>query len=62
LNSCELSCTHTVEYYLNNIKKKKVLNAFITVFSDDALKRAENIDYKPSKEVSGRVAGLIIAV
>ncbi|MGM0503791.1 MAG: amidase family protein, partial [Bacteroidota bacterium] len=59
IKSGELTVSETVNYYLNNIRKSNHLNAFIEVFSNEALKEAKKIDQKRHK---GKLAGLIIAI
>lgn len=52
-----------VEDYLANIQQNKELNAFINVFSRDALDRASEIDRRRTNgEKIGKLAGIIIAV
>ncbi len=59
IKSGELTVSEIVNYYLNNIRKSNHLNAFIEVFSNEALKEAKKIDQKRHK---GKLAGLIIAI
>ena len=49
--------------YLSNIEKNKNLNAFLEVFSDDAVIRAEELDLKTaSKAPKGKLFGLVIGI
>lgn len=48
--------------YLDAIESRKQLNAFITVFSDQAFEEARKIDRQRDRSQSGPLAGLIIAV
>lgn len=59
IKSGELTVSGITNYYLNNIHKNQHLNAFIEVFSNDALKEAKKIDRKKHK---GKLAGLVIAI
>jgi aspartyl-tRNA(Asn)/glutamyl-tRNA(Gln) amidotransferase subunit A len=51
-----------VEYYLKNIELNKHLNAFLEVWGDEALARAEAIDQKVKAGTAGRLAGCVIAL
>ncbi len=51
-----------VEDYLRKIELNKHLNAFLEVYADEALQRAEVIDKKIADGTSGRLAGLVIAL
>ena len=45
-----VSCRQLVAYYLENIEEKNaVLNAFLAVYNEEALQRAEEIDQKIEK-------------
>ncbi|HWA07736.1 MAG TPA: Asp-tRNA(Asn)/Glu-tRNA(Gln) amidotransferase subunit GatA [Ignavibacteria bacterium] len=62
LNAGRVSCRDIVRYYLDNIIKGKHLNAFLLVFNDEALKRADEIDQKLKAGTAGKLAGMVIAV
>ncbi len=62
LTSGKASCSDVVKYYLSNIEKGKQLNAFLLVFKEEALKRAQEIDVKIKSGTAGRLAGMVIAV
>ncbi|MEA2106774.1 MAG: amidase family protein, partial [Bacteroidota bacterium] len=55
----ELTVSGITNYYLNNIYKNQHLNAFIEVFSNEAMKEAKRINRKKHK---GKLAGLVIAI
>jgi aspartyl-tRNA(Asn)/glutamyl-tRNA(Gln) amidotransferase subunit A len=57
-----LSCVERVNYHLANIEKKKHLNAFVEVYSEEALSRASQIDEKIKKGKAGKLAGLVIGL
>ncbi|HKL08843.1 MAG TPA: Asp-tRNA(Asn)/Glu-tRNA(Gln) amidotransferase subunit GatA [Bacteroidales bacterium] len=59
IKSGELTVSEIVNYYLDNIRKSRHLNAFIEVFGSEALKKAKIIDQKIHK---GKLAGLVIAI
>jgi aspartyl-tRNA(Asn)/glutamyl-tRNA(Gln) amidotransferase subunit A len=52
-----------VNSYLSNIEKNKHLNAFLEVFADEAVIRAEELDLKTtSKAPKGKLFGLVIGI
>jgi aspartyl-tRNA(Asn)/glutamyl-tRNA(Gln) amidotransferase subunit A len=57
------SCIEAVRYYLSQIDRKKHLNAFVQVFSDEALKTADQLDQKrKTGKPLGKLHGVIIAI
>jgi len=58
----EITCAQLVADYLDNIREKKPLNAFISVFEKDARQRAEEIDRKISANNAGALAGLVLGI
>ena len=62
LNSNKLTVKQLVQDYLQRIDQNKKLNAFLEVFSDESLKRAEEIDAKIKKGNAGKLAGMVIAL
>jgi len=62
LEAGRVSCRDIVKFYLDNIEKGKHLNAFLLVFNDEALKRADEIDMKLKAGTAGKLAGMVIAV
>ncbi len=62
LKSGSTSCVNIVNYYLQNIKNKAHLNAFLEVFESDALKQAEEIDIKLKKGTAGMLAGMVVGI
>lgn len=61
LDSGKVTCTEIVNYYLGNIEKGKHLNAFLSVFEDEARTKAAAIDAKLISGKAGRLAGMVIA-
>lgn len=62
LNAGKVTCVDVVKYYLANIEKGKHLNAFLSVFEDDALREAAKVDSKIKDKTAGKLAGMVIAV
>lgn len=52
----------TVEAFLARIDEQKHLNAYLEVFTDEALERAELIDGKLAEGTAGRLAGVVIGI
>ena len=51
-----------VSYYSERIKKHTHLNAFLEVFEEEALARAEEIQIKINNGTAGKLAGMIIGL
>lgn len=62
INEGKTSCVGLVNYYLQNIKANSHLNAFLEVYEEEALKRAELIDQKMAKGTAGKLAGMIVGI
>jgi aspartyl-tRNA(Asn)/glutamyl-tRNA(Gln) amidotransferase subunit A len=62
LNAGQLSCEAIVSDYLSQISKKSHLNAFLTVYSEEALTRASFIDTKIQNDNAGKLAGLVVGI
>jgi aspartyl-tRNA(Asn)/glutamyl-tRNA(Gln) amidotransferase subunit A len=58
----EVTCHGLVEHYLSKINEGADINAFISVFGERALQRAEQVDLKIREKRAGKLAGLILAV
>lgn len=58
----ELDCRSIVAQYLERIEEKKHLNAFLEVYSEEALERAEEITQKIKQNKGGKLAGLVIGL
>jgi len=61
LDSGNVTCVEIVKYYIGNINKGKHLNAFLSVFEDEALAKAAETDAKLKSGKAGRLAGMVIA-
>lgn len=62
MSANQISCTTLVQQYLQTIKERSNLNAFLEVFEDEALERAAEIDQKWKRGEAGRLAGMVIAL
>lgn len=62
LKNGTLSCLERVNFHLTNIQKKKHLNAFLSVYEDEALIRAAAIDKKIKNGIAGKLAGLVVGL
>ena len=62
LNAGQLSCEAIVSDYLSQISKKSHLNAFLTVYSEEALTRASFVDTKIQNGSAGKLAGLVVGI
>jgi aspartyl-tRNA(Asn)/glutamyl-tRNA(Gln) amidotransferase subunit A len=57
-----LTCQDLVSYYLQNIREKEHLNVFLSVFAEEALTKAAEIDRKIKAGKGGKLAGLIVGL
>jgi aspartyl-tRNA(Asn)/glutamyl-tRNA(Gln) amidotransferase subunit A len=57
-----LSCHDLVRHHLSNIRQKEHLNAFLSVYEDEALARASEVDQKLQRGKAGRLAGLVVGI
>ncbi|HKC34480.1 MAG TPA: Asp-tRNA(Asn)/Glu-tRNA(Gln) amidotransferase subunit GatA [Chitinophagaceae bacterium] len=63
LTQGKTSCTEAVRHYLSEIEKNKQLNAFVHVFTDEALQKAAELDKKrKTGNVIGKLHGVVIAI
>jgi len=60
--SNQINCVDLVQSYLNRIEENKHLNAFLEVFTDDALAAAKEIDVKIANGTAGKLAGMVVAI
>lgn len=56
------SCQDLVLYYLQNIREKQHLNAFLEVYEGEALARAGEVDQKIANGTAGKLAGMVIGI
>lgn len=57
-----ITCTDLVSYYLRNIQGKQHLNAFLSVYDQEALAKASEIDQKLREGKAGKLAGLVVGL
>ena len=63
LKNGSTSCRQAVKYYLDKINQFSRLNAFVEVWADEALQRAEELDQKRNAEKPmGSLHGVVIAL
>ena len=63
LKNGNTTCVKIVENYLKTISEKNSdINAFIEVFSEEALERANQIDLKISEGTSSKLAGFVLGI
>ncbi|MFV0604761.1 MAG: Asp-tRNA(Asn)/Glu-tRNA(Gln) amidotransferase subunit GatA [Niabella sp.] len=60
LQSGATCCVDTVQYYLQQIEAQKHLNAFVEVYADEAIARAEELDSLTGKK--GKLHGVVIVL
>jgi aspartyl-tRNA(Asn)/glutamyl-tRNA(Gln) amidotransferase subunit A len=58
----KLTCVELTQNHLAIIEQKKHLNAFLSVYADDALQQAKLIDQKIRNGVAGKLAGLVVGL
>lgn len=58
----DITCKDLVAYYLDNIHANVHLNAFLSVYEDEARSKAAEIDQKIKNGCAGRLAGLVIGI
>ncbi len=57
-----LTCVQLVNHYLERIESNAHLNAFVEVYSEEALRFASEIDIKIQNGTAGKLAGLVIGL
>lgn len=57
-----LTCEEIVRSYVQNIQAKPHLNAFLSVYGEEALSRAREIDAKIRLGNAGKLAGLVVGI
>ncbi|MFN8355702.1 MAG: Asp-tRNA(Asn)/Glu-tRNA(Gln) amidotransferase subunit GatA [Spirosomataceae bacterium] len=63
LQAGQLTCRTLVEYYLQNIEKLNgQLNAFLSVYDQEALQKANEIDQKIANGTAGKLAGMVVGI
>ncbi|MDI1322154.1 MAG: Asp-tRNA(Asn)/Glu-tRNA(Gln) amidotransferase subunit GatA [Algoriphagus sp.] len=62
LEKRETDCRAIVNHYLQNIKTKAHLNAFVEVYEESALQQADLVDQKLAEGKAGKLAGMVIGI
>ncbi|MFN8437258.1 MAG: Asp-tRNA(Asn)/Glu-tRNA(Gln) amidotransferase subunit GatA [Cytophagales bacterium] len=62
LASNKTSCVELTKSYLSNIESQKHLNAFLEVYTDEALTKAAEVDEKIKNGTAGKLAGMVIGL
>lgn len=62
LGSGAITLPDLVRYYLQQIESKKHLNAFVEVFADEALQRAEELQKKWESGQGGKLMGMVVGL
>lgn len=62
LENREADCRAIVTHYLKNITTKAHLNAFVEVYKQSALEKADQVDEKITKGKAGKLAGMVIGI
>ncbi len=62
LRSGAVSCVQLVEHYFQKIQENSHLNAFLEVFTESALAKAQEVDQKLAEGTAGRLAGAVIGL
>jgi aspartyl-tRNA(Asn)/glutamyl-tRNA(Gln) amidotransferase subunit A len=57
-----ISCSDLVNHHLTNIKSKSHLNAFLSVYEEEALVRADEVDKRIKENRAGKLAGLVVGL
>ncbi|WMJ72867.1 Asp-tRNA(Asn)/Glu-tRNA(Gln) amidotransferase subunit GatA [Cytophagaceae bacterium ABcell3] len=62
IDTGKLSCRQLTQYYLDNIKANQDLNAFLEVYEEEALAKADEVDAKIKAGTAGKLAGMVIGL
>lgn len=57
-----ITCEDLVRHHLDIIDKKSHLNAFLSVYGEEALKKATEVDKKIKQGNAGKLAGLVVGL
>ena len=58
----KLSLSENVNLFLNNISEKSHINAFIQVFTEEAIEKSKLVEKKIQEGNAGKLAGLVIGI
>ena len=62
LKKSTFSCADITKNYLKRISNQSHLNAFIEVYTDEALAQAKIVDHKIKNGTAGKLAGMVIGI
>lgn len=62
LNAGKITCVELVGHYLQQINEKAHLNAFLEVWEEEAMQKAQALDAKINTGTYGKLAGVVIAL
>ncbi|MFM8833805.1 MAG: amidase, partial [Cytophagales bacterium] len=62
LHSKKITCRELVNHHLTNIESNQHLNAFLSVYGQEALAQADAIDKKIRSGTAGKLAGLVVGL
>ena len=62
LQGGSFTCIQLVKHYLTNIQQQAHLNAFLEVYEEEALERAQLIDQKIAENRAGKLAGMVVGI
>ncbi len=62
LNAGKITCVELVGHYLQQINEKAHLNAFLEVWEEEAMQKAQALDAKIATGTYGKLAGVVIAL
>jgi len=62
LSNATTNCVEITYSYLNAITENQHLNAFVEVYTDEALEQALAVDEKLKKGTAGKLAGMVIGI
>jgi aspartyl-tRNA(Asn)/glutamyl-tRNA(Gln) amidotransferase subunit A len=62
LKNSTVSCVDITTNYLQRISENRHLNAFIEVYTDEALAQAKVVDQKLQNGTSGQLAGMVVGI
>ncbi len=62
LKAGTLTCKALVNHYLSNIDQQKHLNAFVDVYTEEALLQADLVDAKIKNGTAGKLAGMVVGL
>ena len=57
------TCVEAVQYYLQQIENQKHFNAFLEIFIEEAIQRAEQLDeYRNQHGITGKMHGVVVGI